>query len=861
MPPRTPLPLYPAIDWLQRRTKRQWLLVAAVAGAFLLYRAAKLGAGIMLDRWWYDTVTDAPIWSTITVAKLQLLAGTAILTALIIGSTVWVVLRSKPVGDRPINLQLQKFHERVGPAYRWALIGFTAYLTIHIGLVSMDQWPNLVLFREGPSLGVDAPEIGGDIGYHLFRLPLLATASSWLRQLVLVAIAIAFTGHVLAGAIRLPGRGRRSAPVAWVHLGLLGAAFAGLQALDYVFVRRPSLATNRSGSFDGPGYTELNVVAPSFLALALIALAVGFMLVNGARTGRWKVPLVAIGVWAVAQFVLLNIVPSAVDTYVVEPAEAARQLPYIAENLAATQTAYRLDAVGQTTETISDGVSAAAAADTSFEGIPVFDTSQLVSALQVLQGTPATRINDVDLDRYELDGTRRPVMVAARPPSRADLPERGWVQSHLVYTHGDGAVVVPADAAAPDGRPDVAALTDQLTPRRTELYFADGMRDWYAIVGTERTEQGGESFDADTGIRLDSMWKRLALSLSTDEIEPLTSAELKSGSQLLYRRDVRERLEAVAPFLSFDSNPYPVMTEDRVVWVVDGYTSSSRFPYAQFAPTGSLPASSGLRGRDLNYVHAAVKATVDAYDGTVHLYRTEIGGVDDPILDAWSEIFPDLIEPISAIPDDLAAHLKYPNDLLTLQSSLLGRYHVDDTETLFSGTQRWAVSPAVSSGVGQAGSGTQPALSTAMQGDGPLAGNWVAQVPYSPGASGNPGATRDNLAALAIADHDDPERLDLITIEPASGREIASPLVAQSAIDADPELARQFTLLNANGSVVQFGPMTPILLDDGLVWMRPVIVTGTADTTAPRLYGVVAVSNGIVGFGEDVEQAVDAAVG
>ncbi len=229
-----------------------------------------------------------------------------------------------------------------------------------------------------------------------------------------------------------------------------------------------------------------------------------------------------------------------------------------------------------------------------------------------------------------------------------------------------------------------------------------------------------------------------------------------------------------------------------------------------------------------NYVHGSVKATIDAYDGTVHLYRTEVGGADDPILEAWEQIFPGLIEPIANMPADLSEHLLYPPDLLTVQTSLLGRYHVSDAETLFNGSDRWSITPAPGEGVAKDSPGLSQAVSLFLPTAGEMQGHWVAIRPYGPGASTNPTANRDFLSAIAIADHDDPERLVLLRLEPRLGRQVSSPLVAQSAIDTDPELARTFTLLNANGSAVQFGPMTPLPLDGAMVWARPIIVTGTA---------------------------------
>jgi hypothetical protein len=741
------------------------------------------------------------------------------------------------------------------------MVVLVLFLTVRIALSAMDHWQDWLLFRHAESLGQEVPELGTDLGYHLFRLPLLSVASSWIRELLLVALALAAFGYIVAGALRLPVNERRSAPAAVAHLALLAAALAAAQALDYVFVRRAAYGTNRAGAFDGPGYTELHVGVPSTWVLAVAALVTAFTLVEGVRSGRWRLALTVGAMWAALHVLLMTVVPAFVHNYIVEPAEADRELPHIAHNLAATRTAYRLDAVESNSTAVDDGLDAPPADGDAADlvRVPLFDTDQLVSALQVLQGTTGTRITDVDLDRYELDGTTRPVMVAARNASRADLPEHGWVQSHLVYTHGDGVVAVPADVPSNDGRPDIDAFAD-VTPARTELYFGEHLDEWYAIVGTKRAELGGARFDGDTGIGMSSLWRRAVLALSVGEVEPLLSAELTADSQLLYRRGVIERLESLAPFLRFDGDPYPVVTGESVVWVVDGYTTSSTYPHSQFASDAGLPASSRVPG-SFNYLRASVKATVDAYDGTVHLYRTDVGGRGDPILDIWEDIFPGLVEPIGQLPDSISAHLRYPADLLTVQTNLLGRYHVEDPETLFNGTERWSVSPAASNAVGQPASGAAPAVSLFMpQDDARSGGHWVAIRPFSPGASSNPSSTRDELAAYAIADHDDPERLRLVGIDRRPGQPVATPVVAQSAIDADPDLARLFSLLNDNGSKVEFGPLTPIPLRGALVWTRPIIVSGTATTTVPRLYGVLGVSDGLVGLGDDVPEALTAAV-
>ncbi|MGA7271183.1 MAG: UPF0182 family protein [Acidimicrobiia bacterium] len=870
MSTRPSAPPFPIVAWFSRRSRFQRRLGLVLVVLAALVVVARIVAGMALDKWWFDTITSTDVWGTKVRAQILLAVAAGIVSGVtLIGSAV-IAYRTRPAPDNGPNRLVVRYRERMGPAHKWLLIGGAVYFTLRTAWRAMGRWKAWLLFLHGPNLGVSAPDIGWDLGYHLFKLPFVVIISSWLRGLVLITFAFALLGHIANGALKIPRGGRRSSPRTLKHLALLGAAFAGLQALDYIFARWPGNGTNQYGAFDGPGYTEIKVVVPALWVLAIVAVATALITLWSIRARRWRPALIAYGVWGVLQLVLIGVVPALVTRLIVTPAEAVHQLPYIAHNLTATKAAYSLNSVEQATETFADGLSQPPdpSQDSELNKVPVFGESMLVSPLQVLQGTTGTRITDVDLDRYEVDGQMRPVLIAARDANRADLPERGWVQLHLVYTHGDGIVAVPADSTSADGRPDVDALARKLAPQRPELYFGENLAGWYAIVGTRREELGKATFDAGTGIDLSSAWRRLALALTVGEIEPFVSAELGDHPQLLYRRAVKERLGMLAPFLSFDANPYPVVAGGRVTWIVDGYTSASTYPHAQFARSVGLSGQSDMAGRAFNYMHASIKATVDAYDGTVHLYRTEVGGADDPILDAWSKIFPGLIEPIADMPDSLRRHLLYPQDLLTVQTAMLGRYHVSDAETLFNGSDSWAISASAGEGVARPSSSSQTpstpppssAVSLFMPSSEPLGGHWVAIRPYGPGSSLNPTSTRDELAALAIADHDNPEHLRLVRIEVNSGRLISSPKVAQAAIDTDRDLAALFTLLNANGSAVQFGPMTPIPLQNALVWARSIIVTGTADTTAPRLHGITAVSNGLVGEADSVVQALDEAI-
>jgi len=850
MTPVSSVPRYPIVAWVERRTPRQrrfLLLLLCLAVLALTVRGI---AGVVLDRWWYDSVGAGGMFGARIRAQVWLLVvGSLAAFPVVVGS---VVRAMRIQGSHEPNRLIRQYRERIGPAHDWLLIGASVWLAARWVWSAQWKWQSWILFWKGPSSGVIAPEIGGDIGYHLFRLPFLSQVLGWLVGLLIAAMVGTGIAGLANGTLRLRRSDRRSSRRLTNQLALLASAFAALAAVGYVFVVRPQLATNATGTFDGPGFAELRAVAPGALILAAVAAIAAAGVLLAIRTKHLRRGAVILAGWAVIHVAIVGATPAVLQRLVVAPAEAERQMPYIEHNLDATRTAYALDRVESVDVDLADGIEAWSGIDLR---IPVYSETQLVDALQVLQGTTATRITDVDLDRYQLDGEGRPVMLAVRNSNRADLPERGWVQEHLVYTHGDGVVAVPADAPAADGRPDVDALAT-FAPTDPQIYFGEGMVDWYVLVDTDRLEQGDTHFGGETGIPMNTLARRLILAAAVGDFEPAVTSELTDRTRLLMRRDIWERLTAVAPFLSFDTNAYPVITDDHVVWITDGYTTASTYPYAQRADTSGLTDSSDLAGRRFNYIRASVKATVDAYDGSIHLYRV---GTDDLVLDAWEKAVPGLIEPISQLPASLEQHLQYPPDLLTVQTAMLGRYHVKTAEELFSGTDRWAVSAAPGNGVAVAGDGPSPAVSLYMPESAPEAGAWVAIRPLSPGAADKPTSGRDELSALAVANHDVADRLTLYRLAPHDGRQVASPQVAQSAIDADRDLASVFTLLNANGSVVQFGPMAPVIVDGGLVWTRSISVTGTTASKVPTLYGAVAVSRGVVGDAGSVEDAIGAA--
>ncbi|MFM2077680.1 MAG: hypothetical protein RJA49_1570, partial [Actinomycetota bacterium] len=733
MTERAAAPRFPLVAWLERRTRLQWVLAGIVVGVLVLWRILRVVAGVLLDRWWFDATTTAPVWRVQNVARLELAAGALAITLAVLGTTVALVIGIGRRTIAPPHRGLKWYHARMGPAHQWLLVTLGIYVTWQITKTAPTLWQQWLLFLHGDQLGVHVPGTGGDLGTYLFSLPFRQACSQFVRQLLLFSLLVAVVGHGMSGALRF-SRTVRSRRAATVHIAALIGAFLLAQAVHYVLVQRPSLALDASGGFVGAGYTQLNVIAPALWVAAIGALLAVGALAYGVVTRQWRLPAVAVGGFLALHLVALVLLPLAVERLVVAPAKGARQLPAIGHNLDATRAAYRLDTATSDTRTVNDGIGTAptAAETDAVARTPLFDPATMAASLQVLGGTQGTRISQVDLDRYPVDGVQRAMLVAARQPDRAGLPESGWVQEHLVYTHGNGLVVVPADEVDADGRPNMSTTAGDAQHDPT-TYFGEGLDGWWVIVGTQRQQQGGAQYDGSQGIPLGSTFRQAVTSLALGDAQVLLSAELTDQSQLLYRRGLRDRLTTLAPFLSWDSDPYPAVVDGRVVWMVDGYTTSATYPYSQFYGSSGLPSSSDVGGTTLNYLRLAVRATVDATDGTTHLYRSESVG-DDPIIDVWDHLFPGLLEPADGMPAAVRAHLRYPKDLFVVQSTLLGQYHVADAESLFNGQQRWTVSPAAASTVDDTStSPSAPLFSfSTVQGTTPT---WSLTRTYNPGSS------------------------------------------------------------------------------------------------------------------------------
>jgi len=844
---------FPIVARLERSSRRQRILIASLAAVALAFLGLRVLATIIVDRWWTHSVTDAPIWRARIVAQSQLFLLAVVAILLILGTTIFLIWNTGRRVLAPNNRVMRWYHARMGPAHHWLVTFIGVYVAWRTLAAVPNFWQQWILFRNGFDLPNSVPGTGGNLGSYIFSLPFLNSMTSFLRQLTLFSFLLALVGHSVSGAFRwsksIPSRRAASA-----HLLSLAGFFLLVQTFHYLFVQRRLQVLNSSGGFVGAGYTQTTFVLPGLWISAVVAvLAVG-SLIHAIATREAKLAKIGLAIWVMVHIISLIALPAVINKAVVAPAEGDKQLPAIAENLEATRTAYGLGDISESEISISNRVpeSTFAADIAETNRTPIFDVSSLAPSLQILEGTPGNRVREVDLDRYTINGKSEALLVALRQPDRRGLPETGWVKERLVYTHGDGVIVAPATRSDDNGRPDVAEFSE--TYDLPPVYFGEGLEDWWAIVNTKRIQQGGVSYAGDLGIKTGSFFKRTILGIALGDLQIPLSSELTSESEILLRRGIKDRLTALAPFLSWDSDPYAAIVDNHVVWIVDGYTTSNSYPYSQSFGREGLPSTSDIARKPLNYMRSAVRAVIDADTGRTTLYESDIEQSADPILLLWKKVLPNLIEPAESMSQELRDHLRYPKDLFMVQSSLLGRYHVSDAESLFNGQDRWMISPAPGTNAGMPGfEVSQPIFRfNNFAGE----SQWSMVRTYNTGSSSNLSAGRNVLSAIIIASNDSPQKLQVIRLNSSDGNAIPSPQLAQSTIDADPELARIITLLNANGSQVRFGPMTPLLINDSLVWTRSMLVAGTGDAAVPRVYGIIAVANGVAGLGDTTELAI-----
>jgi len=848
-------------------------LAVIVVGLFALLLSIRGISNFVTDYLWFDAVGFNNVWRRVLLSKIILAVIFIAVFAVLCWVNLWLADRLAPQYREasPEEEAVARFREVVGP--RWGLVrlGVTALFAVSIGAGAASQWRNWLLFTNSVDFGMKDPQFGRDISFYVFRIPFLNFLVSWLFTALLVVLVLSIAMHYLAGGIRIQNLNERVTPQVKAHISFLLAALALVRAGAY-WLDRYALSYSSDGKFAGLGHTDVRARLPVLNLLILIALlSVVLFMVNIRRKG-WGLPAVAVGLWALVSIVMGGIYPLVVQRFSVIPDETTKEAPYVALNIAATKEAFGLGGVDQRMFEYDENLTGAdvQGSERNVPSVPLLDPGISVQTFQLQQAERSFFQFDgaeIDVDRYEIDGVQTQVLVSARELNSDGIPESGWESEVLSFTHGNGIALAPANRVE-DSLPvflvgDVPIdnqIEDDVPIEQPRIYYGENMGS-YAIVDTDRDEV--DSFDGSTriphnyeglgGVEAGGFLRRSMFALRFQSIDPLISDFVRDDSRFVWNRNVADRVEKVAPFIEFDHNPYPVVVDGRVLYVVDGYTTTTNYPYSQPRLNDDVSGRSGLR-TSFNYVRNSVKATVDAYDGTVTLYVVD---QTDPIIQAWWRVFPDSLTAFEFMPPELHDNLRYPEDIFTVQTNMWSKYHVDADETadLLDGSDEWAVAQDPG---GVAGAGLTS--TTNAQGVQSSSENRVdpyysllrlpqeqqqefvifrSFVPFSP--DDNRKELQAFMVGVSEVGSENYGRLVSYEIQNIGGdAEAPGPGLVASQITSQEDISGEVTLLNAGGegSSVEFGDLIIVPIENSLIYVRPLYVIATG-TRQPNLEWVI----------------------
>jgi uncharacterized protein len=846
-------------------------LAIVVVGLVL---ASRVFSGIYVDYLWHQSVDRTDVWWGALRSKL-------LLFALFAGVFIVLAVLNLLVADRlapqtfaaNTHPMVERFHLFFGRRLKLVRIGVAVLLGLLASAPAIGRWQDWMMFRNSQAFGIDDPQFGRDIGFYMFQLPFVTFVIDWLFVAMILVLLLVVATHVLSGGIVVQPPRPKARRATKAHVAVLLAVLALLKAVDYWLTRFELTSVSR-GIVRGPTYAVVKAQLPAVEMLALVSILVAVLYLTTLRTNSWRVPVVASGLWAVVALGAGVIYPSTIQALVVTPNQKSREAPYIERNIDATRHALGIDQVEVRTvdwQPVSTGdleADPGQLEDTRLVTVDLADRFRNDRATEA-----GLTINDLDADRYLIDGREEQVLVAARDLDLTNLPNKGWQGRHLISTHGCGLFYAIADEVTSDGGP----VYQSPDLEQQQLYFGERL-DGYAIVKTDEAEDPcpgdtAEPYQGDGGVQLSSGFRRLMFAINYLDYNLIGSSAVNGESRLLSIRDVRERVSKLAPFLVIDRDPYPVPSGGRVVWVVDAFTTSNRYPYGESIDGRALSSDSGLN-QQLNYVRNSVKVVVDAYDGSVTFY---IADDVDPVLRVWRSAFPDMFTPISEMPSDIAEHLRYPEDLFLLQTSAYSKYRLDPA-LFFDRKGAWSVAQeapqAGDLSVPNADATTTETASQTPANDFATESDTPRFVPYYsmfhiPGTDDVefalfrpyvPFSEDDRLRGLqsfmtATWEVDDPARLVVYEVQgsplPDGPAEIASKMQSEAVV------SRAISQLNANGSRVVLGDLQMIQAGDGILWIRPLYVRSTDQSRLSRLQHVIGFYDGVAVLGDDLQDAVE----
>jgi len=855
----------------RRHRARWWLIGFAVVVVVLLISLRSL-AGLYTDSLWFSSVDYHNVFSTLLAIKLGLFG----VFGAIFFAVLWVnlVVCDRIAGHDVVLAQedelVRRYQQFVRP-YAGRIYVALAFVLALIGASgTIGQWNNWILFRHGGSFGVTDPQFHKDIGFYVFDLPFLTFIVDWTLAILIVTLAVTLVFHYFNGGIQ-PQRGLpRVRPPVKAHISVLLALIALDKAVGYIF-QRWSLVNAQDGYVNGAGYTDVHARLPAELLLAVVSVFAALILLYNIRQQGWTLPVLAIGIWAFVALVVGIIYPALLQTLKVTPAQSSLEAPYIQRNITATRDAYGLTNVKVHQFPASNTISATqtVAASSTIGNIRQWDPDPSIS-LQTFERQQGIRsyysFPALGVDRYTSVGQRTPVLIGVRTISESNVPSPSWVNVHLQYTHGNGAAVALANqtnssnpvyavqGVPPSSSSGLPAIT------HPSVYFGLG-ETGYVVANTKQAEVDYQAngtnieshYSGTGGVQLSSVFTRAAFALRLGDFNLLISSQITSKSRIMFVRDPVAMAQKAAPFLSFDHDPYAVIDNGHIDWVVDGYTTTANYAYSQNASSQQVAIGSTLPS-GYNYVRNSVKVVIDAYSGKMTFYDAD---PKDPIIQAYSAAFPHMFVPLPQMSPELQAHLRYPEDIFSIQSAIYGRYHLTSPQQFYAASNAWQLSPTAGAGPqsqallaentynnqGQLVSTTPARMAPQYQVYSlPNTSQQVFTVSngFVPASQSSLSGSNQNFNLTAwmvgLSDPGQYGQLDLyVTPQGTTG-----PANADAEISANSTVSKDISLLDTKGSEVLLGETLMVPIADSMVYLRPLYVAATTNPQ-PQLEYVVAV--------------------
>ncbi len=837
-------------------------------------------ARFYIDFLWHDGLGRSDVFWGVLQAKLTLFGIFFGAFVLLAGINLLIADRLAPSAF-PANVHpyVERFHEVFGHRLRLLRYIGAGILALVVALPTTSQWQSWLLFRNSQSFGMSDAQFGADVGFYVFELPFLTFVLDWLFIAMVLVLVITLLAHVLNGGVVFASPMPSVRPATKGHIAVLLAVLAALKAADY-WVSRYETTNERRGFVQGATYAVVEAQLPALMLLMLVALLVAVLYLATMRRTSWRIPVIASVLWLVFIIAGQLVYPSVVQSLVVNPNQQSREAEYITRNVMATRKAMGVEVIDKQEVTFEGLTADEVEADLKpLENARLLNPGLMLSRFQIDQGQDSgLSIEDLDVDRYEIEGERQQVLIAARELSVDEGANQSWQGRHLINTRGCGLIMAPVGRVLQSNdRPEYLAVEGV---ERPELYFSPSLSG-YAIAGTSESERPCDDappYAGEAGVEMSSFVRRAAFALAFLDYNVLGSGAIESNSQMLWVRNVRDRLDKLAPFLSYDGDPYPVVVEGRVKWVVDAYTTTNRFPYGQrIGNEVQLTQDSGL-DRDANYVRNSVKAVVDAYDGAVTFY---VSDPQDPIIQAWQGAFGDLFEPFESIPAELREHLRYPEDLFRVQTDVYSKYQLQPGD-FFERDGAWSVAQAPS--IDPRGDDAPVQPSTTLPGDDQQAPSDLASestanrfVPYytlfenaagdgddefvllRPFVPFSRADQRTELQAYMTASSD-PASYGRLTAYVVTGDLPDGPRAVGNQIDSEPSITQQITLQTGGGNRVQYGDLQLVPVGDGLIYVRPfyaAVPQGTdRQQTVTEYRFVIASHGGRSQFGASLGEAL-----